>query len=155
MLRFSLYFLLPMAARRAAGRYDLGFTCDRVDLSLLGGDAGIWNVQLAPRRVAAEAQGIRVTVTDVAHRSYRGRRPLQRVPVVAIPAWEGIVRVRLGGDDPFLDENGAQPQVVGHPGQGRRLAAEEDGDGDDRENDGSERSHFSSRQSGIDERYPL
>lgn len=49
VLRIALAFLLPAVLRKTAGRYDLSFTCDRIDLSLMGGDAGIWNLQLTPR----------------------------------------------------------------------------------------------------------
>jgi hypothetical protein len=48
VFRVALHFLLPVVLRKTAAGYDLACTYDRLDLSLLGGDAGIWNLQLAP-----------------------------------------------------------------------------------------------------------
>ncbi len=47
-LRIAMAVLLPVVLKKTAAAYDLRLSCERIDLSLLGGDAGIWGVQLAP-----------------------------------------------------------------------------------------------------------
>ena len=49
VLRLALVVLLPVVLRKTASSYDLRSRCERIDLSLLGGDAGIWGLELTAR----------------------------------------------------------------------------------------------------------
>jgi hypothetical protein len=49
LARIALNYLLPTVVRKVANAYDLDCTYDRMSLSMLGGNAHIWNLQLRPK----------------------------------------------------------------------------------------------------------
>ena len=48
VFRIAVFFLFPVVLRRTAASYGLACSYGRIDLSLLGTDVGIWNLQFTP-----------------------------------------------------------------------------------------------------------
>src|SRR5690554_3801693 len=49
ILRIILYFALPVVINKVAAAFDLNVTFERHELTLLGGDAGLWFVKVTPK----------------------------------------------------------------------------------------------------------
>ncbi|HVR76469.1 MAG TPA: hypothetical protein VMT52_19220, partial [Planctomycetota bacterium] len=53
IFRLSLPWLLPWTLKKIAADYDLDCKYDRLELSLLGGDAELWHLTVAPKEGGA------------------------------------------------------------------------------------------------------
>ena len=65
----ALVWLLPPAINKAAGRFGLECHYDKLDMSLLGGDFGIWHVKVTPigsDKALAAADYCRLDVSTLA-----------------------------------------------------------------------------------------
>lgn len=49
VLRIALTFALPSVIRKTAAHYDMEATWERIQLNIMGGDFGIWHLQLKPK----------------------------------------------------------------------------------------------------------
>lgn len=89
-LRIALTFLLPVVIRKVANTYDLDLRYSRLDLSILGGNANIWDLTLRPK-----SGGASIVTTDYVHGNISPLNLLQGRLVV----W----RAEVDGVDVFVE----------------------------------------------------